>query len=1143
MKKLLLGLLILIAFGAYAQSPVLPIDFDDLADDAWAGDGGAVYSLESAMFAPDVVGKIVGGTDQWNSRVNLELGTYIDMTTANKTFTFEFYTSEAVAMTGLFQIGLEKDGGFAIEMQFTTDGAIGWETITLDFNGATNAYPNAGDPVVYGNYAQVSIFTNFGDNGTSTYYFDDIAGAANGAVVGADPLPAGPPVPQPSADQGDVISLFSDAYASLATYWHPGWGQSTVYSDEIIPGTSPEDHIAKLKYFNYDAIIIDGPNANVGSMEYLHIDVWSIDATAIRPYLLTGPEPNVSLDIVAEQWNSFDIPLGDFVGANLAALWGIKFESGNWAPGQSPLVYLDNIYFWKTPGVTFDPLDGSTNVAIDINPTISFPMPIAMADDSPITNGDITSIVSFKETDASGADVPFTGTINPGEDLITIVPTSDLGLNKMYYLALNNDVVKYQGGALIEGQGSSFTTESGPFGLPVTFDEITVNYGVGVWGGNASAIIEDPTDPSNMVLETVDADYEWSGSFLGGPNGTGLDNPIPFTATTTQISMRVWSPEAGVPIIFKVENGSNGGIAAEVTVNTTLAAAWETMIFDLGGVLNFAEEYHKIVLLFNAGINEPGSTYYCDDIELLPPVIKWNGSVSTDWFDGNNWLGGVVPTFADDVVVPAGMPNDPVIETVDAAPLIAEVASITNEATITVNPLGYFSVYDTFTNNGSLLVLSDATYNGSFIYSGDLGGNFQYDRYLGADGTGVEGGWHYLSSPVAGFGSYNMYDYYINTWDEATGMWVQHPGDPQVPCTPAPEIFNDGMDGWSVNLDDDYLCEATLPGTGMTVEFMGAPNWGDQTGAITNLGTGDYAGFNLVGNPYPSYWDYDAYFLGSNVANIYDAIYYWDEDMMQYASYIWPNSTNGGGPYVPPGQAFFFEAAGDDVLTFTDAERTHVYNVPFWKNDTEVLKLRATANGYTDETVIHFNENSTVNRDKNDARKLISTASKVPTLYTKASGLAISINGMPATESVGMYFSCETAGTYTIEAVETGTFAYVVLEDMVTGDQTDLLAGAYTFDYTEVSDTRNFIVHFTPLGIGQLSQGNVNIWSLDNNIMVNVPANVTGEIAVYNMMGQEVVRSNIKGTETQIKVSDVNTNYVVKVISESSTVTGKIFVK
>jgi len=555
----------------------------------------------------------------------------------------------------------------------------------------------------------------------------------------------------------------------------------------------------------------------------------------------------------------------------------------------------------------------------------------------------------------------------------------------------------------------------------------------------------------------------------------------------------------------------------------------------------------KIVTFWTAWDNvEYAMTYM--NIPAAATAITWNGSVSTDWFDGANWDGGMVPTATDDVVIPTGMPNDPVIGLNAGAPEVALAMNITNDASITIDPEGFFTVTGTtFTNNGGLYMLSDVDNSASFIFFGDVAGDVQYWRFLSTGTPDPTSGWHYMSSPIAGFGSHNMYDYFINTWDEATGLWVQHAGDPQIPCSPAPEIFNDGLDGWSVNWDEDYLCEATLPGTGDVVEFVGAPNWGDQVGAVTASGVGTYPNFNLVGNPYPSYWDYDGFFFGPNfaAANIFDAIYYWDQDQAQYATYVNGISTNGGSNFVPPVQAFFFEAlpGGGGPLTFTDAERAHVVGLPYWKNDTELVKLRATANGYTDETVIHFNENSTINRDNNDARKLISTASNVPTLYTKADGLAISINGMPATESVGMYFSCETAGTYTIEAVETGTFAYVVLEDLVSGEQTDLLAGAYTFDYTEAGDLRNFIVHFTPLGIGQLSAGNVNIWSLDNNIMVNVPSNVTGEIAVYNMMGQQVVRTDIAGTETQIKVSDVNTNYVVKVISESNTVTGKVYVK
>ena len=106
MKNLLPLLLMLLALGVYAQDPSLPIDMEDAADDAFVGAGGAVYSLETVLFSPDNVAKIEGGTDQWNSRIDLALGTYIDMTTTAKTFTFEFYTTTTDVMTGLFQMNI-----------------------------------------------------------------------------------------------------------------------------------------------------------------------------------------------------------------------------------------------------------------------------------------------------------------------------------------------------------------------------------------------------------------------------------------------------------------------------------------------------------------------------------------------------------------------------------------------------------------------------------------------------------------------------------------------------------------------------------------------------------------------------------------------------------------------------------------------------------------------------------------------------------------------------------------------------------------------------------------------------------------------------------------------------------------------------
>lgn len=533
----------------------------------------------------------------------------------------------------------------------------------------------------------------------------------------------------------------------------------------------------------------------------------------------------------------------------------------------------------------------------------------------------------------------------------------------------------------------------------------------------------------------------------------------------------------------------------------------------------------------------------------------WTGAVSSDWFDGGNWDDGMVPVGID-VTIPAGTPNDPVIVTNDVDLNVAFVTNLVSDAPITINPFGYLTVTGTFTNNASVLMLTDATDAASLICSSFAGaGTYEYDRYLGVNGglPTEERGWHYISSPVPGFGSYNMYDYFLNTWDETTSMWMPHAGMPFPDCIPGAQIFNNGTEGWSVKFDEAYTanpgfnCSVINPGTGMTIEFTGVPNAGTITEGMTYTGVGMYPGFNLVGNPYPSYWYYDGFFFGPNwpATGLFDAIYYWDESANQYASYVNGFSTNGGGPYVAPAQAFFLELDGDDAtvsVTFDDVDRAHVYGLPFYKDAESVVKLLATANGYTDETVIRFDENMTVNRDKSDARKLLSGGSTVPSMYTMAGDILLSVNGMPATPSVPVYFSCQTSGIYTIEAIETSEFENVVLEDLLTGEQTDLLVSGYNFNYTAGENAGRFILHFTPLGVNDISANSINIWAANQTIYVQAPA-TTGDIVVYNLMGQEVVRTAIEAGVNEIPMNESNTYYIVKVLGSEVTETGKVFIK
>ena len=52
-----------------------------------------------------------------------------------------------------------------------------------------------------------------------------------------------------------------------------------------------------------------------------------------------------------------------------------------------------------------------------------------------------------------------------------------------------------------------------------------------------------------------------------------------------------------------------------------------------------------------------------------------------------------------------------------------------------------------------------------------------------------------------------------------------------------------------------------------------------------------------------------------------------------------------------------------------------------------------------------------------------------------------------------------------------------------------------------------------------------------------------GEIVIVNMMGQEIVRTDIATGINVIPINDVNSYYIVKVIGSEAVKTGKVYIK
>ncbi len=192
----------------------------------------------------------------------------------------------------------------------------------------------------------------------------------------------------------------------------------------------------------------------------------------------------------------------------------------------------------------------------------------------------------------------------------------------------------------VMGPGYSGTTGE-QVDLPVTFDDQDVNYNLADFGGNASEIVVDPTDETNMVaksIKTADA-ATWAGTTVGGSQG--FANPIPFEPGATYMTVRVWSPDADTPIRLKVEDATTPEISVETEVNTTVAEQWEILEFDFSNEapgtagINFDNTYDKASIFFNFGTDGATAgekTYYWDDMIFgqdtdIPEVLLSNVNI------------------------------------------------------------------------------------------------------------------------------------------------------------------------------------------------------------------------------------------------------------------------------------------------------------------------------------------------------------------------------------------------------------------------------------------------------------------------------------------------------------------------------------
>lgn len=113
---------------------------------------------------------------------------------------------------------------------------------------------------------------------------------------------------------------------------------------------------------------------------------------------------------------------------------------------------------------------------------------------------------------------------------------------------------------------------------------------------------------SNVAQLTKTAGAEvWAGTFFETTSVLDL-------TTYNKINMKTWSPIAGAVVKLKLEN-QDSSITHEVDMNTTVANAWEDILYDFSDAP--VADYVRVVVFFDFGNVGDDSVYYYDEIELV----------------------------------------------------------------------------------------------------------------------------------------------------------------------------------------------------------------------------------------------------------------------------------------------------------------------------------------------------------------------------------------------------------------------------------------------------------------------------------------------------------------------------------------------
>lgn len=737
-------------------------------------------------------------------------------------------------------------------------------------------------------------------------------------------------------------------------------------------------------------------------------------------------------------------------------------------------------------------------------------------------------LITINSNAQSEGDMAFIAFNADGDDDFAIVMLTDIPSNSTYYITDNESDGL---GGITSGEGT-LKWETGNTkihaGTVVVFTDVDNGsnpfFGVSIGELSETGSFNISHSSKDGLLIFTGINETTPSKFIAGlqiGNDASLMGPFDIDGVTlTQTGLII-----GSSIIVIDSSASPDGAVYNDSRNTQLIYSdYYSLLADASNWTNIVNGDGEILLPFSV---ESFTTH----------TTNWTGAINSTWNLNENWDNGV-PSSNSTVTI-SDVAISPIIN--QESEIIVGNLTVDSGETLTLNNSNSVTISGQLTVNGSLNINSGS----SLIISGLSTGNITYNRNLATSN------WYLISSPVIG--------------QDIDDFVAAEPLQENLPNIALGTAYNTVDDTWSYYQNGTSNSNTFTNGAGYSINldsptddisFTGTVNTTDKTISLTTTGNG----FNLLGNPYPSY------------INSADMLTKSSSSLLTETIWIWDQSENSGiGGYVTkvtadnfqlaPTQGFFVQSNGTTGdISINESFQSHQPTDTFSRTATmPEISLTISDGTNTRETKIYCIEGTTTGFDNGYDGPMFGGVPNYFAIYThtitNGTGRNLAIQSIPndfenLVIPVGVNAFSGTEITISANSINLSSNFHLYIEDKFNNTITSLDDNSDTT--TTLTSSLNGIGRFylhitsTSLNIDYFNLKDISIYTSEkNNLRIVGVENSNTKVHVYSILGKHVLTSSFKGNSVNdIPLPNITSGiYIIQLETEIGILNRKLVIE